>query len=325
MYDVPQHDAGRLRRLILTAAPPFLIPLVPLLLVVVFRDRLPDRAYVPDWAPDQASGWSQWLSTHIWPVGLFEVVYFSMFMHYRRWPELQRWVAAFSFGMSVAMAATSGFAVAALIDSDGPVPQPSWAGPAEVAIALLAGIGAWRLAGPLPPAPAAVGAPPPGVPVLPLAPGQRAVYTASTWQRLVLLQGAAFLGLAWFSAFNLSRSWPGTAMAGLVGVFLVLQARTVLRIDGRGVEVSLPWLGGLRRALPYDAVQFASVRPRGSRTGPGGLVGGSKGWGYVSGRGPVLALRLTDGREFLYSTRDAETAAALVNASLARARGAAGC
>jgi hypothetical protein len=223
------------------------------------------------------------------------------------------------------MAAANGFAVAALIDAEGPVPRQPWATPAEIALTLLAAVLGWWLAGPQPPAPPAAGTPPEDVPVLPLTSGQRAVYAVSTSQRMPLLQGALCLVVAWFWASHLSVPWQPATLAALLGVFLVLQARTRLRVDDRGVEVSLPWLGGLRRALSYDAVLFASARPRTSATGPGGLIGGSKGWGYVSGRGPVLALRLTDGREFLYSTRDAETAAALVNGALTRTRGAAGC
>ncbi|WP_405395736.1 hypothetical protein [Microbispora hainanensis] len=156
--------------------------------------------------------------------------------------------------------------------------------------------------------------PPLGVPLLPLAPGRRAVYAASAWYPRSLLLGAAMLAFGWFGLFNLA----------LMGLAAILSARTRLRIDGGGVEVSLPGLGGLRRVVPYDTVLFASVRPEASGRGLG-IIGGSRGWGYVSGREPVLALRLPDGREFLYSTRDAETAAALVNASLARARGDAGC
>ncbi|MGI5160478.1 hypothetical protein [Microbispora sp. CA-102843] len=151
----------------------------------------------------------------------------------------------------------------ALIDSAGPAALPAWEVPAEIALTLLGGAAGWWLSGPLPPAPGARTAPPPGVPLLPLAPAQRAVYAVSAWHP--------------------------------------------------------------RSPVPYDQVLFASVRPRTSGMRTGGMIGGSRGWGYVSGRGPVLALRLTDGREFLYSTRDAETAAALVNASLARARGGAGC
>ncbi|MEU8177101.1 hypothetical protein AB0C14_29860 [Microbispora hainanensis] len=326
MYDSPQHDAGRLRRLILTAAPPFLIPLVPLLLVVVFRHRLPDQTLdAAGWSPDLSAGLRRWWTDAVLPAGLGEVLFVAMFMHYGRWPELQRWVTASSLALGVSKGASNGFAVAALIDAEGPVPRQAWATPAEIALTLLAAVAGWWLAGPPPPRPTATGTPPPGLPMLSLAPGQRAVYAVSTWHRAPLLQGAMFLALAWFWAPYFSPFWQQPTMAAFLGVFLVLQARTRLRVDSRGVEVSLPWLGCLRRALPYDAVQFASARPRTSATGPGGLIGGSRGWGYVSGREPVLALRLTDGREFLYSTRDAETAAALVNASLARARGADGC
>ncbi|MEV7806418.1 hypothetical protein AB0O28_26070 [Microbispora sp. NPDC088329] len=323
MHDFPQDDTGRIRRLILITAPPLLAFLVALLLFAVFRDRLPGRAYVSGHA--HAPGWGQWLRSMTFTVGFFEVVYLFLFTRYRRWPELQRWVAACSVALGVSMAAGNGVAVTTLIDSAGPAALPSWEVPAEIALTLLGGAAGWWLAGPLPPAPGTRAVPPSGVPLLPLTPAQRAVYAVSAWHPRSLLYGAALLAFAWFGAFNLSRSWQATVLLGLMGLVTSLSARSRLRVDGSGVEVSLPWLGGLRRAVPYDAVHFASVRQREQVVPPGGLIGGSRGWGYVSGRGPVLALRLTDGREFLYSVRDAETAAALVNASLARVRGGAGC
>ncbi|MEV4323676.1 hypothetical protein AB0J37_15710 [Microbispora rosea] len=332
MYDSPQHvgpqqDAGRPgrpRRLVLTVLPPLLALLFLLLLFAVFRDRLPSRAYVWGGEPRYAPGWGEWLRSLALSVGGFEVVFLAGFTHYWRWPGLQRWLVVCSVATSVSMAVGDGVAVAALIDSAGPATLPAWQVPAEIALTLLGGVAGWWLAGPLPPAPGARTAPPPGVPLLPLAPAQRAVYAASAWYPRSLLQGAAMLAFGWFGLFNLSRSWQGATLMALMGLAAILSARTRLRIDGSGVEVSLPGLGGLRRVVPYDTVLFASVRPEASGRGLG-MIGGSRGWGYVSGRGPVLALRLTDGREFLYSTRDAETAAALVNASLTRARGAAGC
>ncbi|GIH61024.1 hypothetical protein [Microbispora siamensis] len=327
MYDSPLHDAGRPgrpRRLALTVAPPLLTLLLLLLLFAVFRDRLPGRAYVSDWEPRYAPGWGQWLRSAALSIGVFEVVFLAAFTHYWRWPELQRWLVTCSVAMSVSMAAGNAVALTALIDSAGPTAPPAWEVPAEIALTVLGGAAGWWLTGPLPPAPGARTAPPPGVPLLPLAPAQRAVYAVSAWYPRSLLQGAVMLAFGWFGLFNLSRSWQGATLMALMGLIAVLSARTRLRVDGRGVEVSLPWLGGLRRVVPYDTVLFASVLPEASGRGLG-MIGSSRGWGYVSGRGPVLALRLTDGREFLYSTRDADTAAALVNASLARARGAAGC
>lgn len=327
MLDSPQYDAGRpgrTRRLVLTIAPPLLAFLFLLLLYAVFRDRLPGRAYVSGWESRWAPGWGEWLRLLAFNTGVFGVVLLVMFRHYRRWPELQRWVATASVAVGVSMAAGNGLAVTALIDSAGPAAPPSWEAPAEIALTLLGGAAGWWLSGPLPPAPGARVAPPPGVPLLPLAPAQRAVYAVSAWHPRSLLEGAVMLAFAWFGLYNLSRSWQGTVLFLLMGLAAILSARTRLRIDGDGVEVSLPGLGGLRRAVPYEAVLFASVQSKASGGGLG-MIGSSRGWGYVSGRGPVLALRLTDGREFLYSTRDAETAAALVNGALTRARGAAGC
>ncbi|MEN3536138.1 hypothetical protein AAH991_13565 [Microbispora sp. ZYX-F-249] len=327
MYYPPQYDTGRPgrpRRLVLTLAPPVLALLGLLLLYAAFRDRLPERAYVSGWEPRWAPGWGKWLQSLALSIGVFEVVFLAAFAHYWRWPGLQRWTAATSVAVAVSIATGNGVGVTTLIDSAGPAALPAWEVPVEITLTLLGGAAGWWLSGPLPPAPGAHTAPPPGVPLLSLAPAQRAVYAVSAWHPRSLLQGAVMLAFAWFGFFNLSRSWQGAALMGLLGLIAVLSARTRLRIDGSGVEVSLPGLGGLRRAVPYDTVLFAAVRPKASGRGLG-MIGGSRGWGYVSGRGPVLALRLTDGREFLYSTRDAETAAALVNGALTRTRGAAGC
>ncbi|MEW9532927.1 hypothetical protein [Microbispora sp. NPDC049125] len=312
---------GRLRRLILTAAPPLLILVVPLLLTAVYGGRLPERAYVGSWArfPEYAPTWERWIGTHAYPFAIFTVWYAALFARYWRWPELQRWMAVISLALSVSTAASSAVSLATLIDASGPVPEPAWATPAEVLATLLAGAAAWLLAGPLPAAPVAHATPPAGVPVLALAPGQRAMYAVSTWSGRKLLQGALFLAAAWLGAFNFSDAWQGTALLALTGGLELLQARTLLQIDDRGVELTLPLLGRLRRLVPYATVRFAAVVPRASSSGLG-LLGGRRGWGYVSGRLPVLVLKLTDGRDFLYSTRDAESAAALVNATLSRVR-----
>ncbi|MFC4534762.1 hypothetical protein [Sphaerisporangium dianthi] len=316
---------GRARRLVLTMAPPLLILLVPLVLTTVFAERLPDRAYVEGVTAQYAHPWDGWVRLHIQGVVLAEVWYVVLFVHYWRWPELQRWVVTAAFGVSVWPAAADAVNIVALLDATGPAPLPAWELPVELGAAALAGLAGWRLAGPLPSPPEAAAAPPPGVPLMDLAPGQRAVYTASTWSRRKLRNGAIWLAAAALTVFTFSTGWQGTAMLALTGAFEILQARTRLQIDDRGVELTLPWLGRLRRAIPFPAVRFAEVRPSASGQWLG-LVGGERGWGYVGGPGPVLALLLADGREFLYSTKDAGTAAALVNASLNRARqGAAGC
>ena len=144
------------------------------------------------------------------------------------------------------------------------------------------------------------------------------MFAVSTWSWRKLRKGTMILLFMVLAVSVGAGGWQGVVGLGLVAVFEMLQVRTRLQIDGTGVEVTLPWLGRLRRAVPYTACVSPRSGPEsGARLG---LIGGSRGWGYVNGHGPVLALKLTDGREFLYSTRDAETAAALVNGSLNRAR-----
>ncbi|MBP2703834.1 hypothetical protein JOL79_08450 [Microbispora sp. RL4-1S] len=316
------HDparSGRTRRLVLTLAPPVLMVLVPLVLVAGFGGRLPARAFVEGASPQYASTWSRWVGMHLYPAVLFGGSWAVFFHRYWNWPELQRLLATLSMAFGVSLAVTEGIHVLTLVGAHGPVPTPGWAVPAEVTAAAGAALAGWRLSGPLPPPPEAGAAPPPGAPVLSLAPGLRAVYAASTLSRRRLLYGLAWLALAGLQAAGGSSVWQGATFFAVAGVAEVLQARTRLRIDAGGVEVALPWFGGLRRIVPFTAVAYAEALPAASGRGLG-LFGSSRGWGFVSGPGPVLALKLTEGRPFLYSTRDAGTAAALVNGMLSRIR-----
>jgi hypothetical protein len=68
----------------------------------------------------------------------------------------------------------------------------------------------------------------------------------------------------------------------LTGALEMLQARPVLQIHDRDVELTLPLLGRLRRLVPYATVRFAAVVPGASGNGLG-LLGGRRGRGYVSG------------------------------------------
>ncbi|MEO3874817.1 hypothetical protein ABGB18_39035 [Nonomuraea sp. B12E4] len=65
-------------------------------------------------------------------------------------------------------------------------------------------------------------------------------------------------------------------------------------------------------------MRFAEARPGPPRE----VEDRADGWRLVNGKGPVLALSLADGRWFIYSTKEAETAAALINGWLNRERGA---
>jgi hypothetical protein len=311
---------GRIRRLVLTVASPLLI-FAPLLIVALYGEHLPDRAYLDGWegSPAYAPTWDGWASMHRFTLVYMEVTCVALFLHYWRWPELQRWVATGAFAFGLSRAASNALDMVTLLDAPGPVPVSAWRILAELAIVAVAVLLGRLLAGPLPAPSEASTAPPRQAPALALTPESRAMFAVSTWSWRKLRKGTMILLLMVLAVSVGAGGWQSAVGLGLLAVFEMLQVRTRLQIDGTGVEVTLPWLGRLRRAVPYTVVSFAEVRPAesGARLG---LIGGSRGWGYVNNRSPVLALKLTDGREFLYSTRDAETAAALVNGSLNRAR-----
>ncbi|MET9069045.1 hypothetical protein [Streptosporangium sandarakinum] len=314
---------GRIRRLAVTVAAPLLVPAVSYPLVAWYGTRLPDRAYLDGGRPEYASTWDGWLSGQFHGfliVGAFCVL---VFVHYWRWPGLQRLTATLLAAVCAARAVSDGARVTLLIDAAGPVPQPTWLLGVELAALVIGGLLGWVLSGPLPAPLTTSDPPPPAAHAMALTPEQRAVFTASSWMRWPLLGGTVSLCLA-----ALVFVWDGerpelAVILALNGLFTMLQTRVSLQIDRNGVHVTFPLLGNLGRSVPYATVRFAEVRSTtsGARLG---LFGGSRGWGYVGGRGPVLALVLADGREFLYSTRDAETAAELVNGALARERQGAG-
>ncbi|GII75044.1 hypothetical protein Sru01_00260 [Sphaerisporangium rufum] len=309
---------GRARRLALALLPSLVMLLTPPILVAVFGDRLPPRAYTGGLV-EFAPSWDRWK----WMSAPVAVIYALglavIFVRWWRWPGLQRWLVTSSFATAGFMAGTVGAGLGVLIDADGPVPEPGWMFPVASLVALAAGLAGWHAAGPPPTAGTPQDPPPAGLPAMTLGSQARAIYVVSGWSNRRLLRGVALLAFAALLPLMLSPSWPTVAIFVMIGMTELLQARTRLQIDGRGMELTLPWLGRLRRFVPYAEIRSAEARP--STSGRGlGLVGGPRGWGYVSGPGPVLALRLTDGREFLYSTRDAESAAALVNGSLHRLR-----
>ncbi len=104
-----------------------------------------------------------------------------------------------------------------------------------------------------------------------------------------------------------------------LGLFLVLQAKARIRIDGDGLQVTLPLLGRARYRVRHEHVRQAEVAERVLAQG-WGLTENKRCRGYVTGRGPVTILRLTGDRPFVVSLCDPETAAALVNGQLTRER-----
>ncbi|MDP9864532.1 MULTISPECIES: hypothetical protein [Streptosporangium] len=319
----PDHAApGRPRRLILTAAPPLLLLAVPMVLAALYGGRLPDRVHIGNWAIDTTyePTWRGWtsqplLGTVMWCEALLVV----SFLRYWRLPQVQRGLVAGSFLIGVAVPVSGVLWLPALADAPGAVARPVWHLAVEIAVTAGALALGWAVAGPLPPAPVATAAPPPYAPTMALGPWQRAMFVTSAWSARRLPAAAVLAALTAWAVSNGFGGWQGVALLALLTTFEAAQARTRLQIDGSGVTVSLPWLPVLRRTVPYPRVRFAEAM---SAPLPGRykLDDGEAGWGVVNGKGPVLALSLSDDRWFVYSTREAETAAALVNGWLSRQR-----
>jgi hypothetical protein len=312
---------GRLRRLTLAAVPPLLVLLVPTVLVGLYGDRLPDRAYIESWATHTryAPTWDGWLSGRRLSLVLYEATLLLPFLSCWRVPQVQRVVVVLSFAAIASLTTSTVLELTALLDSPGPVARPAWHLGTEIAVTVVAAVLGYRASGPVPGPPEVTAAPPPHAPAMALGPHQRALFVTSAWSVRRLVFAAVLGALAVLSAGNGSGAWQGTALLALWALFEAAQARTSLQIDGSGVTVRATWLPALRRTAPYSRVRFAEARDR-APEGRYKLDDSSTGWGVVNGKGPVLALSLSDDRWLVYSTREAPTAAALVNGWLSRQR-----
>ncbi|MEU8398764.1 hypothetical protein AB0C28_26515 [Nonomuraea sp. NPDC048892] len=312
---------GRLRRLTLTVLPPLLVVAVPMITVSWYGDRLPDRAYVDSWSalPQDAPSWEGWLSQQWMSLVVFEAALIFPFLCYRRLPQLQRGVVALAFFVGVSRATAVVLSVAALAGQPGPVPSPPWHRAVEIAVTVAAVAVGYLAAGPVPKPPEAKVAPPVHAPAMALGPTQRALFVTSAWSRPRLVAAAVLGTLTVLSTFAGSETWQGPVLLGAWTLFELAQARTRLQIDDAGITVRAAWLPALHRTLPYRLIRFAQAST-GRPPGRYRLHDGDDGWGITSGRGPALVARLSDDRQFVYSTRGAETAAALVNGWLSRQR-----
>ncbi|MEU7856214.1 hypothetical protein [Nonomuraea sp. NPDC049141] len=312
---------GRLHRLILTAVPPLLMLIVPTVLVGIYGGRLPDRAYVDSWATttEYAPTWEDWVSQHRFSLVLFEAALLVPFLRCWRLPQAQRAMVILSFVVGVSVSVSGALWLMTLLDAPGPMPRPAWHLAVEIAATVAAAVLGYLAAGRLPSPPEATAAPPPHTPAMELGPSQRIMFVTSSWSARRLVVAAVLGAVTALSVDNFSDAWQGTALLALWTIFEAAQTRTRLQIDASGITVRPSWLPVLRRTVPYSSVRFAEAR---SEPPPGRykLDDGEAGWGVVTGKGPVLVLSLTDDRRFVYSTRAAETAAALVNGWLSRQR-----
>jgi hypothetical protein len=248
---------------------------------------------------------------------LIEATLLIPFLHYWRVAALQRALVVLSFAVSGSSAVSAVLWWRSVAGAPGP--SPAWRPVAEVAGLVVSAALGYLAAGRPRPAPEATTALPRHAPTMILGERQRAVFVVSTWSPRRLVSAAALAAVTVLTVFNGSAAWQGTALLAMWTLLEAAQAHTRLQIDDSGIMVRLPWLPVVRRTLPYAGVRFAEA----DRQAPEGryrLHDSPDGWGVLAGTGPVLALALTDGRWFVYSTPEADTAAALVNGCLTRQR-----
>ncbi|MFI6506854.1 hypothetical protein ACIBCT_04545 [Streptosporangium sp. NPDC050855] len=277
----------------------------------------------------QGASFPQVLGMMMW----IEAAFVIPFLYYWRLPRVQRVLVALSFAVGL-HAPVSGLLLAS---ATGSAARPVWHVAVE-AVVLAVGFALGRVAaGPLPQPPEVTAAPPPHAPAMTLGPRQRVLFTTSTWSIRTLLvattPAAATVSIVLWDDLE----WQRVVLLVGMTVFVAAQARTRLQIDGSGVTLRVPWMPFLSRTVPYALIRFAEARNepppyRGPAEAEAGVAGsepppgryrlgdGTNGWGAVSGKGPVLALSLADDRWFVYSTREAREAAALVNGWLHRRR-----
>ncbi|MFG2330032.1 DUF1648 domain-containing protein [Streptomyces sp. NPDC048604] len=153
---------------------------------------------------------------------------------------------------------------------------------------------------------------------LPLGPGEVAGWSRDAGSGVLTALGAALV-LGGLVALVLAP-WPLATMLLVVGAPGLALSRVRVTADRRGLTVAPALAGRPRIRVPLDEVESAGVRD----VDPVADFGG---WGYrvrahrtgvVLRSGEALVVRRPGGREFAVTVADARTAAALLNALVAR-------
>ncbi|WP_234010411.1 DUF1648 domain-containing protein [Streptomyces sp. SPB074] len=155
---------------------------------------------------------------------------------------------------------------------------------------------------------------------LPLRPGERAGWSAyNTSVAFVGIGGVTFLAGGGLLAAGLVGAGASLLLAGLLVVALSAVRVTV---DRHGLTVTagrLPWP---RTRIALDQVSAARAQEvRALDWGGWGYRVSARGTGVILRSGEALVVRKEDGRDFAVTTRDARTAAALLNTLAERGSG----
>lgn len=190
---------------------------------------------------------------------------------------------------------------------------------ALAAAAVSAGLGL-LLAGKDAPAPPGNAEPGPLAPGLTLGRHESAAWTRTTGSRALAVTGAALLALG--AVVGAAAGWGWSASFLIPGAMFLLCCRLRVTVDRHGLSAGLPWGGLPRIRIPLARVERASSRDVRALADFGG-------WGYrvhpgssglVLRSGEALVAHLTTGSEFAVTVDDSATAAALLNALIARDR-----
>lgn len=306
-------------RLRLLAAPPFLLALaIGLLLFALWRDRLPDRLATHFGGDGRPDGYTA--------TGAYPAIAAALLLALGL-----AWTAFVRRRLLWGAWATAGFAgalLALLLRGNLDVPDPAEArlplavltvALAVAALAGAAGLALTRLVPPEPPRPVTAAAP-----RLDLGAGERAGWTRTTGSPTMTLLGGAFLLAALVVPFF--APWPYALIPAAVGLPGAALGRLRVTADHRGLTLRPALMSRPRLRLPLDTVAAA-------RTRHVDAVADFGGWGYrlrpgatgvILRSGPALAVRRRDGREFVVTVADAETAAGLLNALVERDGGGGG-
>ncbi|WP_062214239.1 DUF1648 domain-containing protein [Streptomyces sp. NBRC 109706] len=317
------------RNVVLVALPFAVAATVYLVTAIRLYDRLPDRVATHFGGSGGADGF---LSRDFAVIGgLFTLVATGLVM------VLSVWLGRFgpprflvAIGAAVATVTGAVLICALVVNADLTDPAaaelPLWWLPLIFGAAALVGWAAWLLTGRSGAADddgSWPGQAVPPVPAMPLADGENAVWSRSVGSR-ALLFGAGVAALAAVLPLAMGDWIPGVIVlvtAALVGAC----AAARVTVDEHGLLVDLPLLPRPRLSVPMERVVDAGVR----QVRPVADFGG---WGYrvrpgasglVLRSGEALSLRLADGRAFVVTVDDAETAAALLNGLAERRRGSA--
>ncbi len=316
-------------RLVVALAPVVLAAASAPALVLAFEDRLPDRAY----GTGGYTGSESWATITTLPLVWAAVAVGLVTAAVLRVPESgnTRLLVALAWPVALATATSVASAVGRNLDRAPAAPgsEPLWAQSpvAEAALLVVALLGALTDRAVREPPAGAISRPTASSTRLELGPDEVAVWTRTVRSAPTLVVGAVTAGViaAFLAVTTGPPEWIGVVLLLLVALRALAGSWVRIRVDAERVAVVQPLLRRSLVAVPLRQIVAARVRRLDRREfgrSAYGLVDAGRVVGHRSRReGEALSLLLADGREFVTTTADAGTAAALVTTLLDRRDG----